>query len=95
MFFSVKLKGQDVRYFDLLHTGDRALLAEHGQALADAILPGGPAVLAADCRFVDGTPEGAKREALAVPRFYKSTRLAPARIDLLYSELQLLDLKLY
>lgn len=95
MFFSVKRKGEDVTYFDLLHTGDGALLAEHGQALADAILPGGPAVLAADCRFAEGPPEGAEREALAVPRFYKSTRLVPARIDLLYSELQLLDLKLY
>ncbi len=95
MFFSVKLKGEDVTYFDLLHTGDRALLVDHGQALADAILPVGPAVLAADCRFVDGAPGGAEREAFAVPRFYKSTRLAPAQIDLLYSELQLLDLKLY
>jgi GNAT superfamily N-acetyltransferase len=95
MVFSVKQKGEDVTYFDLLHTGDRALLAEHGQALADAILPGGPAVLAADCRFVDGAPQGAGREALPVPRYFKSTRLAPARIDLLYSELQLLDLKLY
>lgn len=95
MFFSVKLKGADVTYFDLLHTGDRALLVDHGQALADAILPVGPAVLAADCRFVDGAPGGAEREAFAVPRFYKSTRLAPAQIDLLYSELQLLDLKLY
>lgn len=95
MVFSVKRKGQDVTYFDLLHTGDAALLAEHGQALADAVLPDGPAFLAADCRFVDGTPEGAKREALPVARYFKSTRLAPARIDLLYSELQLLDLKLY
>lgn len=95
MVFSVKQKGEDVTYFDLLHTSDRALLARHGQALADAILPDGPAVLAADCRFADGTPQGAEREALAVARYYKSARLAPAKIDLLYSELQLLDLKLY
>lgn len=95
MFFSVKKKHAAVAYFDLLHTGDRVLLAEQGQALADAILPGDRAVLAADCRFVDGAPQGAEREAFAVPRFYKSARLAPAQIDLLYSELQLLDLKLY
>lgn len=101
LFFSVKQKGSDVTYFDLLHTGDGALLAGHGQALADAILPDGAVVLAADCRFVANdsidrrAPDGAEREALPVPRYYKSTRLAPARIDLLYSELQLLDLKLY
>ncbi|MHA1537388.1 MAG: GNAT family N-acetyltransferase [Alphaproteobacteria bacterium] len=100
MFFSVKRKGEDVTYFDLLHTGDAALLAEHGQALADTILPRGAAVLAADCRFVAGAPRGgapagAVREALPVARYFKSIRLAPAHIDLLYSELQLLDLKLY
>jgi hypothetical protein len=51
-------------------------------------------VLAADARFVDGVQNGAEREALPVPRFFKTERLAPHEIDHLYTELQLLDLKL-
>jgi hypothetical protein len=94
LFFSIKRKGADVTWFDLLHTSDRAFLAANAQALAGAILPDGPAVLAADCRFVDGAADGAERQALPVPRFYKTERLAPHEIDHLYTELQLLDLKL-
>jgi len=94
LVFSVKRKGADVTYFDLLHVGDRALFARHAQAVADATLPEGAAVLAADCRFVPGAPEGAAREPLPVPRFYKTERLKPHQIDHLYTELQLLDLKL-
>jgi GNAT superfamily N-acetyltransferase len=94
LFFSIKQKGEDVTWFDLLHTSDRALFTTHGQALANAVLPDGPAVLAADARFVDGVQNGAEREALPVPRFFKTERLGPHEIDHLYTELQLLDLKL-
>jgi GNAT superfamily N-acetyltransferase len=94
LFFSVKRKGADVTWFDLLHTSDRALFAAQAQALADAVLPDGPAVLAADCRFVPSVPEGAERQTLPVPRFFKTDHLAPHAIDHLYTELQLLDLKL-
>jgi len=94
LFFSIKQKGADVTWFDLLHTSDRAVFAAQAQAVANAILPHGPAVLAADCRFVEGSPGGAERQALPVPRFFKSERLAPHEIDHLYTELQLLDLKL-
>jgi predicted N-acetyltransferase YhbS len=98
LFFSIKRKGADVTWFDLLHASDRALFAAQAQALADAVLPEGPAVLAADCRFVPdasvGAPPGAAREPLPVPRFFKTGRLAPHEIDHLYTELQLLDLKL-
>ena len=94
LFFSVKQKGANVTWFDLLHAGDRALFAGQGQALANALLPGEPAVLAADARFVSQVPGGAAREPLPVPRFFKTERLAPHQIDHLYTELQLLDLKL-
>lgn len=102
LVFSVKRKGADVETWDVLHVADRGFLAAHGQALADALLPDGPAVLAADCRFVAGSaprappgaPPGAAAEPLPVPRFYKSARLARHEIDHLYNELQLLDLKL-
>jgi len=94
LFFSVKQKGADVTWFDLLHAGDRAMFTAHAQALANALLPDGPAVLAADGRFVLRPPDGAAHEPLPVPRFFKTERLAPHEIDHLYTELQLLDLKL-
>ncbi|MDH3231913.1 MAG: GNAT family N-acetyltransferase [Alphaproteobacteria bacterium] len=94
LFFSVKQKDADVTWFDLLHTGARTLFADQGQALANALLPQGPAVLAADARFVSQAADGAARERLPVPRFFKTERLAPHQIDHLYTELQLLDLKL-
>ncbi|HUT49176.1 MAG TPA: GNAT family N-acetyltransferase [Alphaproteobacteria bacterium] len=94
LFFSVKQKGAGVTWFDLLHTGDRALFTAQAQTLANALLPDGPAVLAADARFVPSPPVGPAREPLPVPRFCKTERLAPHQIDHLYTELQLLDLKL-
>jgi GNAT superfamily N-acetyltransferase len=94
LFFSVKRKGADVTWFDLLHTSDRAVFAAQAQALATAVLPEGPAVLAADCRFVEGSAHGAECQVLPVPRFYKTERLKRHEIDHLYTELQLLDLKL-
>ena len=94
LIFSVKCKGADVETWDVLYTSDRRFLAGHGQALAEALLPVGSAVLAADRRLVSGAAPGAKAEPLPVPRFYKSPRLAPHEIDHLYNELQLLDLKL-
>ena len=94
LFFSVKQKGEDVTYFDLLYTSDRGFLGEFGQQLANSLLPRGKAVLATDCRFVENQPTDAGIEKLLVPRYFKSTKLKPWDIDHLYCELQLLDLKL-
>ena len=92
---SVKLKGDDVAYFDVLHLGDAAAFARHAQAIADRLLPPGKAVLAVDRRFLrERLAHGGDVEVIRVPRFYKSDRLRPAAIDNLYSEVQLLDLKL-
>jgi predicted N-acetyltransferase YhbS len=95
LVFSVKLKGDDIAYWDLLHVGDRALFSAHAQDLADTILrENEKSLLAADLRFVDPSMQDGERERFAVPRFFKSTRLRPEEIDNLYSEIQLLDLKL-
>jgi GNAT superfamily N-acetyltransferase len=92
---SVKLKGDDVAYFDVLHLGAPAAFARHVQAIADGILPAGRAVLAVDRRLLRGEPApGGAVETIRVPRFFKSTHLRPDEIDNLYSEVQLLDLKL-
>jgi predicted N-acetyltransferase YhbS len=90
-----KLKAGGVRHWDVLHVGDAGLFAATAQGLADVLIgPDENAVLAADLRFVaDGGIEG-ERERFAVPRFFKSARLLRAEIDNLYSEVQLLDLKL-
>ena len=95
LVFSVKLKGDDIAYWDVLHVNDRALFSAHAQDLADAILPEDEkAVLAADLRFVDPSAQDGERERFPVPRFFKSKRLKAAEIDNLYSEVQLMDLKL-
>ena len=94
LIFSVKQKGEDVTYYDLLYTSDRSFLGEFGQLLATTLLPCEAAVLAADCRFVENQTADAQIEKLPVPRYFKSVDLKPKDIDHLYSELQLLDLKL-
>jgi GNAT superfamily N-acetyltransferase len=88
-------KGDDVEWWDVLHASDRRFLAERGQEIADALLPeGANAVLGADSRFLVGTCRSGASLPLAVPRFCKSARLGPEALDNLYSELQLLNLKL-
>ena len=94
LMFSVVKKGRNIRYFDLVFASQPALLAAHAQDLANLLLPPGPAILAVDCRFLRGFDIAAETEQFEVPRFYKSSRVAPQDVDMLYSELQLLDLKL-
>ncbi len=88
----VKRKGDDVDYHEILHIGDAAFFAENAQGLADALLPPGRSVLAVDKRFLPA-PMPWETEVLPLRRWYRSP-LPPARIDHLYSEIPLLDLKL-
>lgn len=95
LYFSIKRKGNDVVWFDVLYSSNHEFFVEHAQALANQLLPEESAVLAVDGRFVpEDKKAGLLREDLPVPRFFISNRLEPKEIDLLYSELQLLDLKL-
>ncbi len=92
--FSVTRKGNDQPWYDLLYTGDTKLMA-YGQMLANALLPADNAVMSADARFCgERLPSGASAVLLPVPRFVKSDRLSGAAIDHLYTELQLMGLKL-
>lgn len=95
LMLSVVRKDEEILWYDVMHAGAPAVFARHAQAVADAILPEPGARLAIDRRLLRGAaaPE-ASIETLSVPRFLKSARLEPADIDNLYSELQLLDLKL-
>lgn len=94
LFFSIKSKADDVLWYDLMHASDQEIFVHCAQALADCLLPDSPSVLAADGRFVNKAPAGTASERLPVARYYVSQRVAPREIDHLYSELQLLDLKL-
>lgn len=93
ILFTVAKKGEDVTWYDVLYTGDAHFLGRHAQALADALLPDARAQLGADARFVI-EPAGGRAEKLPVPRFYKTSRVQAADVDHLYTELQLLNLKL-
>ncbi len=94
LVFSVKTKGADVTWFDLLHASDLDLFVECAQVLTNCLLPDSPSVLAADGRFVRQAPAGVTVERLPVARYFVSDRVEPWELDNLYSELQLLDLKL-
>jgi hypothetical protein len=91
---SIKYKGADVAYHDVLHIGRPAVFAHHAQVFADAVLPSGAAVLAVDRRFLDGYDVIAETEPIAVPRYFRSAGMARNEVDFLYSEIPLLDLKL-
>lgn len=94
LIFSVKSKGENVLWFDLLHVSDAELFTDNAQALANGLLPDAKAVLATDSRLVKAPPDGTIQEQLPVARHYLSKTVQPHEIDFLYSELQLLDLKL-
>jgi hypothetical protein len=91
----VKLKGEDIAHHEILHAGDRALFSRHVRAYANAVLPQEKAVLSLDSRFVvPGTPADCAT-ALEINRYFRPAGLAAADLDFLYSEVLLLDLKLY
>jgi GNAT superfamily N-acetyltransferase len=93
--FSVAKKRDDVSYYDVLHLTNPLFLAARAQAIADGLLPRDrKAVLAVDTRLLQGHANDGTAERLLVPRYYKSSTLQPGQIDNMYSELQILDLKL-
>ena len=89
----VKRKGDDIDYHEVMYASDPAFLARFGQALADTILSGDKSVLAIDKRFLPEMPAW-ESETIKLPRWYRSPSVAPAKIDHLYGEVALLDLKL-
>ncbi len=94
LFFSIKRKAEHITWYDLMYASDFKHFSVHAQRLADALLPQSPSVLAADGRFVTNPTSDATHESLPVPRYFRSERVEPHEVDHLYSELQLLDLKL-
>ncbi len=90
----VRNKDSDTLYYEAFYLDDADVFGDCAAELADRLLTGRDAILAADSRFFDAPPAAAEVERLRQVRHYKSARLAPADIDLLYSEVPLLDLKI-
>ncbi len=93
LFFSIKRKAEHITWYDLMYATDYKHFSAHAPMIADALLPDIPSVLAADGRFVSDSTDATRAE-LPVPRYFKSERVEPYEVDHLYSELQLLDMKL-
>ncbi len=94
LLLSLAKKKNGTLYHDVLYRSDPRVFTERVQDIARALLPDGDCVLAADRRFVNDDGPGAEVEQIKSPRFYKSSRVKPEDIDLAYSEIVLLGLKL-
>jgi RimJ/RimL family protein N-acetyltransferase len=95
VILSVKKKGDNVAYHEVLHLGRPAVLARHAQAFANLVMAPGANVLAIDSRFLESFAVMAEIEPISVPRFFRSPDPGAREVDFLYSEIPLLDLKLY
>lgn len=91
----IKLKGEDIAHHEVLHVGDRNLFARHVRDFANAVLPQQKAVLSLDSRFVVPGTRADRAAPLEISRYFRPYDLDAADIDFLYSEVPLLDLKLY
>lgn len=77
----------------IYRASDRDLLARHGRQIADALLSEG-AVLEVDRRLVGPGAQPDRVEEPRAAQLYLPGVVPPEDLDLLYSELPLLDLKL-
>ncbi len=94
--FSKKRKGEDIEFNEALYISDREVFAMNARALADAILPSTKALMSVDSRLLS-KQETDEDEAMPLPvnRGFQSAGLEAHEMDFLYSEIPLLDLKLY
>jgi len=88
-----KKKGGRI-YYDVLYRSNPGMFTDRVQDIAQAILPDSGCVFAADRRFVENDGPGAEIEQIKSPRFFKSAKVKPRNVDLAYSEIILLDMKL-
>lgn len=94
LLLSIARKKGGVTYYDVLYRSNSGLFTERVADIAQALLPDGDAVFAADRRFVEDDGAGAEVETIRSPRFWKTSDVRPRNVDLAYSEIVLLDLKL-
>lgn len=94
LLLSIATKKGGTTYYDILYRSNPGMFTDRAPDIAQALLPDGNCVLAADRRFVEKETDEAEVEIIQSPRFYKSSRVRPRNVDLAYSEIVLLDLKL-
>jgi len=96
VMLSIHEKKSGPARYDALYVGNPDVFTANAQGFADAVLPAGPAELSVDSRFLDEDAVGGAPQAIRVPRYYRPIPGLEARdIDILYSEIQLLDLTLW
>ena len=95
LVLSAKHKHDDYVTHDVFHIGDREIFARHARAIADALLPPQEAVMAVDRRFLPGNADADEVVQSPVPRFYTPGRMPAEDVDAMYSEIVLLDMKIY
>lgn len=93
LLLSIAKKKGGVTYYDILYRSNPGLFTDRIADIAEALLPDGDVVLAADRRFVEKDVECHSVEEIRSPRFWKGN-VRPRNVDLAYSEIVLLDLKL-
>ncbi|MDH3715793.1 MAG: hypothetical protein OET44_18310 [Gammaproteobacteria bacterium] len=91
---TAKRKRDHVLFLDVLHLSRPGLFEEHATQIANLLLRDDNSVLAVDSRFLSADPPGGERVPIPVPRRYISDRLSPASLDIMYSEIVLLNHKL-
>ncbi|WP_298858403.1 GNAT family N-acetyltransferase [uncultured Sulfitobacter sp.] len=94
LVLSVKQKVDEYVTHEAVYVGQPDLVARYGRSIADTLLPEEGAVFSVDSRLVTGAEPDAI-EQIEVPRFYKGDSMLPAEIDHMYSEIVLMDMKLY
>ena len=95
LMLMAKQKHDDYVTYETMHISNKPAFARHAAEIAACVLPAEDAVLSVDKRFVSGAVAAEATETIAVPRFYRPGSLQPCDVDHLYSEIVLLDLKMY
>lgn len=94
LVLSVKQKVDEYVTHEVVYVGQPELLARHGRAVADTLLPDTGAIFSVDSRLISGAHPDTI-EPIEVARFYKGASMLPNEIDHMYSEVVLMDMKLY
>lgn len=95
LVLSIKQKHDDYVTHEVMYLGQPDIFAQHARAIADAVLPRYAAVLSVDRRLVPTSTTSDAVQTFEVPRYYTAGRMDPASLDHMYSEIVLLDMKLY
>ena len=91
----LKYKGDDIATHEILHVSDRESFSRHARQVANCLLDNDKSVLSADSRFSASGVSCDRQNTIEIKRYFKSPCLTRFDIDFLYSEIVLLDLKIY